>query len=138
MRNNMTEQQINTVKQSWRLLRDIDPQLLGDVFYRRLFLKYPSVKPLFKGPMDVQNQKLVDMLSFIVAFIDQPDTFAPEVVSMANRHKEYGTKPAHYLAVGEVLLWTLEKGLGKQWNDEVKEAWTACYTTLTQAMLEKV
>lgn len=132
----MTEQQITTVKQSWRLLREVDPQLLGDVFYRRLFLKYPSVRSMFKSPMDVQYQKFVDMLNMIVAFINHPERLTPEVIEMAKRHDTYGAQAAHYQAVGEVLLWTLEKGMGKQWNEEVKAAWTACYDALMQVIHE--
>ncbi|MFD2574346.1 globin domain-containing protein [Spirosoma soli] len=133
----MTALQIQLIKKTWRLLRAVDPQLLGDVFYKRLFLKHPSVRSLFKGPMDSQYQKFVDMLSFIVARIDQPESLQTEVADMAKRHEGYGVKPSHYQPVGEALLWTLEQGLGKEWNEEVEQAWQACYQSLTQAMLEK-
>lgn len=93
---------------------------------------------MFKGPMDAQHKKLIDMLSFIVAFIDQPDKLLPEVVEMVKRHEGYGAKPAHYEAVGEVLLWTLEKGLGKQWNNTVADAWAACYHEIMQVVDETV
>jgi hypothetical protein len=32
-------------------------------------------------------------------------------------------------------LWTLEKGLAEKWNDELKEAWTRFYVTLSGAMI---
>jgi hemoglobin-like flavoprotein len=133
----MTDQQIHLIKKTWRLLRDIDPQLLGDVFYKRLFLKHPSVRFMFKGPMEHQHQKFVSMLSFIVARLDHPEAVKSELVAMAKRHEGYGVKPAHYQPVGDALLWTLEQGLGREWTEEVAQAWQACYQTLTQAMLEK-
>lgn len=134
----MTDQQIHLVKKTWRLLRDVDPHLLGDVFYKRLFLKYPSVRSLFGGPMNAQHEKFVAMLSFIVARIDRPDALMGEVAEMARRHERYGVKPAYYPPVGEALLWTLEQGLGNEWSEDVRQAWEACYEILTQAMLEKV
>ncbi|CCH51147.1 hemoglobin [Fibrisoma limi BUZ 3] len=133
----MTIQEINIVKRTWKLLRDVDPQLLGDVFYRRLFLTYPSVRPMFREPMTTQYHKFVDMLSLIVSRIDRPEEVMSEIAQLAQRHERYGVKPEHYPVVGETLLWTLEQGLGNQWNNDVKQAWEACYQTLVQAMLEK-
>ncbi|WP_420149076.1 globin domain-containing protein [Spirosoma sp.] len=132
----MTDQDIHTVKKTWRLLREVDPHLLGEVFYKRLFLKYPSLRSLFKGPMDVQHEKFVSMLSFIVLRIDQADVLS-EIAGMAKRHESYGVKAAHYAPVGEALIWTLEQGLGKEWNDEVRQAWQSCYEGITQLMLKK-
>jgi len=33
------------------------------------------------------------------------------------------------------LLWTLERGLGSDWNPELAEAWTQCYTLLADTMI---
>ena len=134
----MTNQQLVLVKQTWKLLRDVDPAVLGDVFYGMLFKKYPALRALFKGSMENQYEKFVGMLSIIVARLDRPDTVAQEISQLAQRHEGYGVKPEHYEAVGEALLWTLEKGLGIDWNDAVKQAWEACYDSVTQAMLNQV
>ena len=133
----MTKQQVQLVKQTWKLLREVNPALLGDVFYGRLFFKYPFLRPLFKGPMDSQYQKFVDMLSLIVARIDRPDMLVTEISALSRNHKGYGVQPSHYEDVKDALLWTLEGGLGNDWNDAVKQAWEACYDTLTQLMLEQ-
>lgn len=133
----MTKQQVQLVKQSWKLLREVNPILLGDVFYGRLFFKYPFLRPLFKGPMDAQYRKFVDMLSFIVARIDLPDTLGPEIVALARSHRGYGVQPSHYEDVKDALLCTLEGGLGNDWNDAVKQAWESCYDVLTQLMLQE-
>lgn len=133
----MTKLQLQLVKQTWRLLREIDPIVLGDVFYGRLFYKYPTLRPMFKGAMDVQYQKFVDMLSIIVARLDRPDTIAEEIRTLARSHAGYGVQPAHYEDVKDALLWTLERGLGSDWNADVQQAWIACYDALTNAMLKK-
>ena len=59
-----------------------------------------------------------------------------EIAELALRHVQYGTKPEHYEIVGDALLWTIEKALGKDWNDDVKTAWTLCYSTLSNSMIE--
>jgi hemoglobin-like flavoprotein len=134
----MTSYQLHLVKQTWKLLREIDPAVLGDVFYGRLFFRYPTLRPMFSASLESQYERFVSMLSMIVARIDRPDTITPEISQLARRHEGYGVKPEHYQAVREALLWMLEKGLGNDWNDEVQQAWGTCYDSITQAMLETV
>ena len=132
----MTNQQLQLVKHTWKLLRDVDPAILGDVFYEQLFSQHPALRSMFKSPMAVQYQKFVDMLSIIIARFDRPDSIAPEISQLAHSHEAYGVKPDQYIAVREALLWTLERGLGNDWNDDVQRAWVACYDVLMQAMLQ--
>jgi hemoglobin-like flavoprotein len=40
--------------------------------------------------------------------------------------------------VGKALLWTLERGLGTDWSEELKEAWQACYKMLSDTMINAV
>ena len=58
------------------------------------------------------------------------------MAKLAKRHVAYGVEPSHYLVVGNALIWTLEQGLGENWNEEVRDAWVKCYTTLSNAMIE--
>jgi hemoglobin-like flavoprotein len=130
----MTNQQLQLVKRSWKLLREVDPAILGDVFYSRLFSQHPGLRSLFKGSMEQQYQKFIDMLSVIVARLDQPDKATQEINQLSRSHAGYGVKAEHYIAVREALLWTLEHGLENDWNDVVKQAWIECYDDLTQSM----
>jgi hemoglobin-like flavoprotein len=43
----MNKEQIQLVKQSWKLLRNIDPAIVGDLFYSKLFADNPQVKKCF-------------------------------------------------------------------------------------------
>ena len=86
--------------------------------------------------MEQQYVKLVDMLNSIVSRLDQLEVLTDDIVAMAQRHVQYGVRPAHYKLVGTALLWTLEKGLGKDWKPDVKLAWETCYTLLATTMIE--
>ncbi len=130
----MTEEQIALVKKTWRLLRDVDPVLVGNVFYSRLFLDDPSLRSLFKSPMEVQYTKLMATLSLIVARLDRLDELTADIAALAQRHAGYGVKPQHYETVGKALLWTIKNGIGRDWNPAVEEAWKLCYTMLSQTM----
>ena len=131
----MTKEQIAIVKKSWRIFRDIDPAMVGDLFYSKLFADNPSVKKMFPADMSLQYRKLIDMLSAIVSRLEHLDTLSEEIAAMARRHVHYGVRPAHYKLVGKALLWTLERGLGKDWNEELNEAWKTCYTELSGIMI---
>lgn len=131
----LTVEQIQLVKKTWGPFRRIDPKLVGDVFYSRLFMDNPTLRRLFPKDMDEQYQKLLAMVNVIVGRLNQLDKLGEDIAAMARRHVSYGVRPEHYAAVGNALLWTLEQGMGKDWNAEVREAWTACYTVLADTMI---
>ena len=117
------------------MLRDVDPTLLGDVFYSRLFLEHPALRSLFKSSMEEQYKKLIDTISVLVVRLDHLDELTADIQALAQRHVAYGVKPEHYDAVGAALLWTLEKGLGRDWTPIAEKAWTRCYQILAATML---
>lgn len=131
----MTHNQIILVRRSWRKLDGISPILLGDVFYTKLFLDSPQLQKMFKSSKDEQAKKLIDMLHSIIINLERLSGFSEEIKAMAIRHVGYGVEPKHYDLVGNALIWTLKNGLGKDWNQDLEEAWIACYTTLTEQML---
>lgn len=132
----MTEEQILVVKKTWKIFREIDPVLIGDVFYSKLFVDLPEVKHLFKIPRPQQSKKLVDMLSMIVGRLDRLDELTEDIRQLAIRHVNYGVKVSHYRAVGEALIWMLRQGMGRDWNKEVEAAWKACYKMLSDTMID--
>ncbi|MBX2929787.1 MAG: hypothetical protein KF852_18280 [Saprospiraceae bacterium] len=130
----MTSTQITLVKNSWRLLRQVSPELLVDTFYSKLFFDHPELRRMFPKKMDEQYQKLYDMLAAIVHRLENLESFRQEITDMARRHDGYGVRPGHYAMVGSALLWTLEKALGTDWTAETAAAWTACYGVLAEQM----
>lgn len=132
----MTETQIQLVKKSWRILRGIPPEVVADTFYSKLFIDHPKLRRLFPKQMDEQYKKLFDMMSSIVVRLDDLENIRQEIIDMGMRHKGYGVQPGHYAMVGEAMLWTLEKGLGADWNAEIADAWLSCYTMIAAMMQE--
>ena len=129
----MTPQQITLIQNSWADVTPISDTAAG-LFYQRLFVLDPSVKPMFKGDMREQGQKLMKMLGLIVNSLTRLDELVPVAQEMARRHVGYGVQAEHYDTVGAALLWTLEQGLGSKFTDEVKAAWATAYGILAQVM----
>lgn len=122
------------VQNSWAKVEPI-ADTAADLFYKRLFEIDSSAADLFSGvDMSVQGKALMQMIGKGVNMLDRQDELIPILKSLGKRHIRYGVKKEHYDSVGAALLWTLEQGLGSQWNDELKEAWTWVYNLMAQVM----
>ncbi len=117
------------------MFHNISPAVVADVFYSKLFFDHPELRRMFPVQMDEQYKKLIDMLSSMVARLDNMEGLLTEINELAKRHEGYGVLPKQYNMVGVALLWTLEKGLGKDWDEETAAAWLACYTTIAEQMI---
>lgn len=103
-------------------------------FYDRLFVLDPKLRPMFKGDMKAQGEKLMMTIATAVRNLKSPDAIRPSVVGLGQRHKGYGVKDADYNTVADALLWTLEKNLGPEFTPEVKQAWVRMYTLVAGMM----
>jgi hemoglobin-like flavoprotein len=131
----LTKNETALIQKSWQLINKMDPAVLGDVFYSKLFFDNPELRKMFPENMTAQYQKFFDMLNTIIDRLDKLDELKGDIVAMAKRHKGYGVNPYHYSLVGVALLWTLQKSLGNDWNDEVRSAWVNCYSILSGTMI---
>jgi hemoglobin-like flavoprotein len=131
----MTPEQVTLVKTSWSMIVPIADQA-GQMFYNRLFELNPALKPLFKTDQSEQIRKLMSSLNMAVTSLDRLEEIVPVAQTLGRRHADYGVKDEDYDTVGAALLWTLERGLGDGFTDEVKNAWTTAYGILASTMKE--
>lgn len=129
----MTPEEIKLVQSTWAQVVPIKEQA-AELFYGKLFEMDPSLKPLFKGDMTMQGQKLMAMIGTAVGGLTQPETIIPAVQDLGRRHVGYGVQDAHYDTVGAALLWTLETGLGPAFTPETKQAWVKTYNLVATVM----
>lgn len=130
----MTPEQVKLVQDSFAKVAPISDQA-AKIFYERLFMVAPQVRTMFPDDMTEQRRKLMAMLAVVVNGLTNLEAILPAASALAKRHVEYGAEPAHYPVVGEVLLWTLERGLGANWTPDVADAWTSAYATLSGFMI---
>jgi hemoglobin-like flavoprotein len=131
----LSAREIELVRASWNHLRHMEPVVIGDIFYTKLFMEAPQLQFMFRSPRMQQAEKLIQTLAIIVHRLDRLDSISHDIKSLSQRHVRYGVKPAHYEIVGTVLIWTLSKALGTSWNKELDQAWKNCYTILSNAMI---
>ena len=131
----ITPQQKELVKKTWVMVVPI-ADTAAELFYGRLFELEPGYKAMFKNDMTEQGKKLMKTINIAVEALDDLEPLIPTLKQMGADHVAYGVKDRDYNVVGASLLWTLEKGLGETFTDEVRNAWGAVYDVLATVMKE--
>ena len=122
------------VRESWAQFAPVAEQSAG-YFYEKLFELDPEAQRLFgRTDMELQGKKVMRMFAEIVRTLDQPQALIAEVADLGRRHVHYGVQDSQYASVGTALLWTLERGLGPEFTDEVRDAWTEAYLLLSAVL----
>lgn len=129
----MTSHQVYLIRKSFAELARHD-HVAALVFYRRLFEIDPSLRPMFKGDIEVQSKKLLDMLAVLIAMLERPLGLELELRAMGSRHAGYGVKNEHYATVGTALFDMLAETLDSKFTLEVRAAWTALYGAVETTM----
>ena len=129
----MTPRQIELVQESFTKVLPIAPAA-AEIFYARLFEIDPALRGLFKGDMKEQGRMLMMMIAGAVRGLSNPPALIPVLKGLGARHLGYGVEERHYDTVGTALIWTLQKGLGDAFTDEVCESWVAAYQLLAGVM----
>jgi hemoglobin-like flavoprotein len=123
------------VQSTWKQVAAIAPQAAA-LFYTNLFEADPSLKALFKGDMEEQGKRLMQMIGAAVGKLTDLDALVPVLQSLGERHVGYGVQASHYATVGGALLKTLEQGLGAAFTPAVKAAWTEVYGVMADVMIK--
>lgn len=130
----MTPEQIHLVQSTFARVEPISDQAAA-LFYGRLFEVAPDVRGMFPDDLTDQGRKLMRTLGAVVNGLDAPEDVIPTVERLGARHVAYGAQAAHYPVVGEVLLWTLEQGLGEAFTPDVRDAWATAYGIVSATMI---
>lgn len=130
----MTPVQIQLIRTSFARVLPIAETAAG-LFYAHLFDADPSLRRLFKGDIEQQGRKLMQMLGAAIGALDKPEALLPALRQLGARHHGYGVQPAHYDTVGAALLKTLEQGLGDAFDEGTRAAWVAMYGIVASTMM---
>lgn len=129
----MTPEQISMVQATFGKVA-ANKDAAAALFYARLFELDPSLKPMFKGDLKSQGQKLMGALAIAVGHLRNPEVLLAPLRDMGARHRGYGVEDHHYDTVASALIWTLEQGLGADFTAEVKHAWVETYILVAGVM----
>jgi methyl-accepting chemotaxis protein len=127
-------QSIAQVRASWSQVQPIRSAAAA-LFYRHLFADAPGLRALFRGDLQQQGDRLMQMMDWLVDRLDDPPTLLAALADLGRRHAGYGVQASHYDRVGAALLRTLAEGLGAQFTSATQRAWTDLYQVIADAMI---
>jgi hemoglobin-like flavoprotein len=130
----ITAAQIELVQSSFQHVLPI-ADAAGVMLYERIFTLAPGTRALFDDDIRPQAKRLMAAVKTVVDSLDCLDAVAPFLIRLGARHGRYGVQPEHFDVGGAALMWTLEQGLGDRFTPEVRDAWTAAWIIIVDAML---
>lgn len=113
------------------------PARLTRDFYAILFAHSPSAREFFPAAMDVQRDRLVQAIAYVVDKLDEPERILPFLAQLGRDHRKYGVEEAHYIAVGNALITALREFAGNEmWTEEVDNAWREAIALIASTMID--
>ncbi|XP_028251149.1 x globin [Parambassis ranga] len=142
-----TEDQIQMIKDSWKVIRD-DIAKVGIIMFVRLFETHPECKDVFFLFRDVEDLERLRtsrelrahglrVMSFIeksVARLDQLDRLEALALELGKSHYHYNAPPKYYSYVGAEFICAVQPILKERWTAELEEAWKTMFQFVTSLM----
>lgn len=105
------------------------------IFYARLFMTAPELRPLFQSDIESQKRKLMSSLAQIVDFYRVGVDATSYLASLGRSDQGYEAQRAHFDSVGDALLFTLAQVLGPEFNSDIRAAWVSAYAEVSAALI---
>lgn len=130
----ISSEQIKLVKSSLKHIVNKSGAVADD-FYDNLFERSPAAKSLFKTDMIEQKSKLMATIITVMESLDEIQVIRNLLADLGKRHLDYKVSKDDYGIAGEALLFSLEKNLGSDFTEEIKDAWHAAYAVAAEIMM---
>lgn len=129
----MTASQIKLVQESFPSIAEQGGPI-AMLFYGRLFQMHPQLRSMFRQDIQLQGQKLMDMLTTLTGSLDRFATLTPILRALGQRHAGYGVRDEHYAAVSTAMLWAFGTALEGEFPPELRSAWSAVIDAVSDVM----
>ncbi len=130
----LSEDDIGLLRRSFEEVCREAPDV-AELFYRRLFEIAPELRPMFRGDLRHQAEKLRSTLGAAIARLHDFAALRPVLADLAQRHVGYGVAPRHYAPVGEALIWAIARSVRPAWDARTEAVWRTAYQDIAQAMI---
>ncbi|WP_424808273.1 globin domain-containing protein [Rhodococcus sp. 27YEA15] len=134
----MDSQAISLVRSSFKAVAAVSdgPERLARSFYSILFACSPETREFFPAAMDVQRDRLVAAIAYVVDRLDETDAILEYLAQLGRDHRKYGVTDEHYTAVGNALISALEDFGAELWTEELDSAWRDALAVISAAMMD--
>jgi hemoglobin-like flavoprotein len=129
----LTAGQKRLIRESFRKLEPA-LDLVGQLFYLKLFRLDPSFRDRFGSDSKTQGRKFMAAVKLTIISLNHEDGLAPTLKLLGVRHRQLGIKVRDYRTMAKAWMWTLERSLEKGFTRETKDAWTKFLAEVTHIM----
>eukprot|EP00640_Fibrocapsa_japonica_P004188 CAMPEP_0113937088 /NCGR_PEP_ID=MMETSP1339-20121228/3790_1 /TAXON_ID=94617 /ORGANISM="Fibrocapsa japonica" /LENGTH=224 /DNA_ID=CAMNT_0000939729 /DNA_START=79 /DNA_END=753 /DNA_ORIENTATION=+ /assembly_acc=CAM_ASM_000762 len=103
-------------------------------FYRFLFDRLPSTKPLFTN-IDKQYVMLAKVIEIIISTCNEEQVSTQMLVDLTERHNKLKIHPAFYGEFCYSFLVTIKKHMDTEWTSELNHAWCTMFSVVLRIMV---
>ncbi|XP_011152631.1 globin [Harpegnathos saltator] len=138
----MSEKQKKLVQNTWAIVRKDDVSS-GLAIMNAFFTRYPEYQDQFKSFKGIPFEELsknkkfqahcvsvIAGLSNVIDHIHNPELMEASLINLAERHKNRGQTREHFQNLRYVLEDLIPSVFGKQYTQEVQEAWKKMFDYL--------
>ncbi|KAL8169123.1 UNVERIFIED_CONTAM: hypothetical protein K2H54_038252 [Gekko kuhli] len=127
------EQKKNCSKNNIIVLFDLEPDLLPLFQYN--CKKFSTPEECLSSPEFLEHvRKVMLVIDAAVTHLENLHCLEEYLANLGKKHQAVGVKVESFSAVGESLLYMLEKCHGPAFSLNVREAWTRLYSAVVKAM----
>jgi hemoglobin-like flavoprotein len=129
----LTAEQKRLIRESFvRLEPAID--LVGQLFYLKLYRLYPSFRDRFGGDPETLGRKFMAGVKLTIVSLKHEDCLTPIIKLLGLRQRQLGMKVRDYRMMSKAWMWTLERSLDKSLTKQTKDAWTVLLGQITRVL----
>jgi hemoglobin-like flavoprotein len=129
----LTPLQKRLIRESFRKLEPaID--LVGQLFYLKLFRLDPAFRARFGGDRKTQSRKFMAAVKLTIISLNHEDCLAPIIKLLGLRQRRLGMKVRDYRSMAKAWTWTLEQSLQTNFTRQTKDAWATLLTQVTRIL----
>lgn len=111
------------------------PEWFTNAFYGHLFGEDPSLRALFPATMEMQRERLMAAIGFILDHLDDVDRAEKFLQQLGRDHRKYGVEAGHYEPAGRALLAAMRDYTGPAfWTDSIDAAWRQVMLLIVRSM----
>jgi hemoglobin-like flavoprotein len=91
---------------------------------------------LFSKSSFTHEEMVLSVVDLIVPLLNDLEGAISTLVRLGERHRRYGATPARMETMGKAMTMTLKKVLGKDWTEEIEQAWSQSFKIVSSILLK--
>jgi hemoglobin-like flavoprotein len=131
----MSPEEVVLLRRSLDELRAVGPTA-AEAFYAEFFRLDPSVRDLFRRPLEEQAATFLHELEAVLSALDDLPAFVARARRLGRLHIGRGVRPEHFVTAAAAFEPMLRAVYGEDLTPQLSAAWRRAYQLAAQVMQE--